>query len=83
MVSENSLTNSTHLRLRREVYAPRLACAVHEQKKLRYAPLLDLNCDQYEIRDGLQVNNSSKSAAPTGLIRYRSIPAARASSRPG
>ena len=30
-----------------------------------------------------QVNNSSKSAAPTGLIRYRSIPASRASSRPG
>lgn len=30
-----------------------------------------------------QVNSSSKAAAPTGLIRYRSIPASRASSRPG
>ena len=30
-----------------------------------------------------QVNNSFRPAAPTGLIRYRSIPASRASSRPG
>ena len=30
-----------------------------------------------------QVNNSAKSEEPTGLIRYRSIPASRASSRPG
>jgi hypothetical protein len=37
------------------------------------------------VRAGLsgQVNNSSRAAAPTGLIRYRSIPASRASSRPG
>ena len=30
-----------------------------------------------------QGNNSSKSAEPTGFIRYRSIPTSRASSRPG
>ena len=30
-----------------------------------------------------RVNSSSKAAEPTGLLRYRSIPASRASSRPG
>ena len=30
-----------------------------------------------------QLNNSFKAAEPTGLLKYRSIPASRASSRPG
>jgi hypothetical protein len=30
-----------------------------------------------------QVNNSSRAAEPTGLLKYRSIPASRARSRPG
>jgi len=30
-----------------------------------------------------RVNSSSRAAEPTGLLRYRSIPASRASSRPG
>jgi hypothetical protein len=62
------------------------------QSTLRYPAALpedrcgaDVSCSPARLKAPRldQVNNSAKSAEPTGLIRYRSIPASRASSRPG